>query len=62
MLTFNKDLGMQHAAPNSKVKRRVYQVLCSGCDKPHKIQASQFKAGYTEYCKGCSLKKKKGEL
>ena len=58
MLTFIKDLGMVYATPKSKVKRRKYLVLCSGCNKEHEIQAGQFKAGYTEYCKDCSLERK----
>ena len=62
MLIFIKDLGMQYPTEKSKTKRTMYLVECSGCHKQHKIQKAQFKAGYTEYCKFCSLKKQKGIL
>jgi len=62
MLTKTKDLGMIYCTPQSKVKRRHYMVLCSGCGEEHRIQSSQFNAGFTEYCLECSKKKKRGEL
>jgi hypothetical protein len=60
MLIFIKDLGMIYATDKSKRKNRYYLVLCSGCNEHTRIQASQFKAGYTEYCMTCSKIKKKG--
>ena len=37
-----------------------YEILYGvTIDQLHEIQAGQFKAGYTEYCKDCSLKRKK---
>jgi len=58
MLTKLKDLGMHYATSKSKVKRRVFLVLCSGCDREHKIQASQFNAGWTNWCLECGKKHK----
>ena len=58
MLTKIKDLGMLYATPHSKVKRRHYMVLCSGCNKEHRIQTSQFKAGWTNWCVECGNKHK----
>lgn len=53
MLTFLKDLGMKYQTASSKNKRRMYLVVCSGCGETHEIQAAQFKAGYTNWCKPC---------
>jgi len=58
MLTFIKDLGMKYANKKSPSKRRRYLVLCSGCDEQHEILASQFSAGYTEFCSKCRKGKK----
>ncbi len=62
MLTLISDLGMQFPTEASKTKRRMAKVLCSGCDNTHAIQMGQFKAGYTEYCKSCADKSKKGQI
>ena len=60
MLTFLKDLGTKKRNPESKQKRRYYLVHCSGCDNTHEIQASQFKAGYTNWCNECGKKHRNG--
>jgi len=62
MLKFVKDLGMKYQTPRSKTKIRLYLVECSGCNKTHKIQAAQFKAGYTNWCIDCGKASKKKEL
>ena len=59
MLTFLKDLGMKYQTAESKGKRRMYLVYCSGCEIPFEVQAGQFKAGYTNWCKPCGLKNNK---
>ena len=59
MISFIEDLGMHYKTPQSKRKERTYLVLCSGCNKEYEMQANQFNAGYTEYCKECHLNKKK---
>ena len=60
MLIFIKDLGMIKANELSKFKRRTYLVQCSNCEHEHNIQKGQFQAGYTEFCKACSILKRKG--
>jgi len=62
VLTLIKDLGMKYQTPRSKVKRKIYLVKCSGCNKTHEIQAAQFKAGYTNWCVNCGKTSKKKEL
>ena len=59
MIHFIKDLGMHYQTPSSQRKERIYLVMCDNCNKQYKMQARQYKAGYTEYCKDCNLKRKK---
>jgi len=61
-LIFIMDLGVKYETEESKVKRRVYLVKCTGCGANKEIQAGQWKAGYTEFCLDCSKKKRKGVL
>ena len=53
MITFIKDLGMKQT---NTIGRRFYLVECSGCKREYEMQGSQFKAGYTLFCKKCNLK------
>ncbi len=58
ILKFIQDVGMDYPTEKSTTMRRMYLVQCSDCKSEHRIQAGQFKAGYTNWCKTCGNKYK----
>lgn len=62
MLTYIKYAGMLYATDKSKQRNSYGWYLCSGCDKEYRFQTTQIKAGFTNWCKTCGMKKENKEV